>query len=83
METKPFSDELREYIGLARRWAWLLILVTLLAGVSTFLFSKRMTPVYQASTTLLINEAPSTRTTDYSSILTSERLARTYSEILV
>lgn len=82
MESKPFSDELRHYIGLVWRWVWLLILATILAGVSAYFVSKRMTPVYQASTTLLINEAPSTKTTDYSSILTSERLAQTYSEML-
>ncbi len=82
MESKPFSDELRHYIGLIWRWVWLLILATLLAGISAYFVSKRMTPVYQASTTLLINEAPSTRSTDYTSILTSERLARTYSEML-
>jgi len=82
MESKPFSDELRHYIGLVWRWVWLLILATILAGVSAYFVSKRMTPIYQASTTLLINEAPSTKTTDYSSILTSERLAQTYSEML-
>jgi polysaccharide biosynthesis transport protein len=82
MESKPFSDELRHYFGLIWRWVWLLILATLLAGLSAYFVSKRMTPVYQASTTLLINEAPSTRSADYTSILTSERLARTYSEML-
>lgn len=82
MESKPFSDELRHYIGLVWRWIWLLILATLLAGVSAFFVSKRMTPIYSASTTLLINEAPSTKSTDYSSILTSERLAQTYSEMM-
>ncbi|NMC14047.1 MAG: polysaccharide biosynthesis tyrosine autokinase [Chloroflexi bacterium] len=82
MDEKPFSDELRQYIGLIWRWLWILIFATILAGILAFFISKRMTPVYQASTTLLINEAPSNRATDYSSILTSERLARTYSEML-
>ncbi len=82
MESEHFSDELRHYFGLIWRWVWLLILATVLAGVSAYFVSKRMTPVYQASTTLLINEAPSTRSADYTSILTSERLARTYSEML-
>jgi len=65
------------------RWFWLLILASVLAAVTAFIVSKRTTPVYQASTTLLINEAPATRGADYSSILTSERLARTYTEMLV
>jgi capsular exopolysaccharide synthesis family protein len=41
------------------------------------------TPVYQATTDLLINEAPSEGTSDYTAILTSERLARTYAQMLV
>jgi non-specific protein-tyrosine kinase len=64
------------------RWYWLLILAAMLAAVTAFLVSKRMTPVYQASTKLLVNEAPTARNADYNSILTSERLARTYSEML-
>ena len=59
METRSFSDDLRRYIGLLRHWAWLLILFTLLAGGIAYFLTKRMTPIYQASTTILINEAPS------------------------
>lgn len=66
-----------------RRWAWLLILATILAGGAAYLISKRTTPVYQAVTTILINEAPANRNTDYTSIITSERLAQTYSQLMV
>ncbi|MBE9506745.1 MAG: polysaccharide biosynthesis tyrosine autokinase [Chloroflexi bacterium] len=41
-----------------------------------------MTPVYSASVTLLVHQAPTTGTSDYTAIRTSELLARTYSEIL-
>ena len=74
--------DLRRYLVLFRRWAWLLLLVSILAGVITFAANKLMTPMYQASTTLLINEARPTNTTDYNAILTSERLARTYADLL-
>ncbi|MDD5468999.1 MAG: polysaccharide biosynthesis tyrosine autokinase [Anaerolineales bacterium] len=82
VETQTFSDEFRRYFALLRQWAWLLTLAAVLCGVVAYLISRRMTPIYQASTTLLINEAPSNRSADYTSILTSERLARTYSEML-
>jgi capsular polysaccharide biosynthesis protein len=40
-------------------------------------------PIYQASTTLLINEAPNTNAgTDYNSVLASERIAQTYAQLL-
>jgi non-specific protein-tyrosine kinase len=76
------SIDIRQYIALFWQWAWLIALATLLAGLTAFLISQRMTPVYSASTTLYINEAPSTKATDYNSIITSERISGTYSKML-
>ncbi len=75
--------DIRQYLGLIWQWAWLIILITILAGVIAFFVSQQITPIYQASTTLLVNEAPSTRTTDYTSVLASERLTRTYAEMML
>lgn len=76
--------DLRQYIALFLQWWWLIAVATLLAGTVAFFVSRQMAPVYQASTTVLINEAPSiSKTTDYTSIMTSERLAKTYSEMMV
>ncbi len=80
--TTTFSDDLRRYIALAWHWAWLLILAALLAGGASYYVSKRTTPVYQAVSTVLINEAPTTMTTDYSSIMTSQQLAQTYAQLM-
>ncbi|HWQ84425.1 MAG TPA: polysaccharide biosynthesis tyrosine autokinase [Anaerolineales bacterium] len=82
MDNSSFSDDLRRYIGLLWHWAWLLALVTVLAAGAVYLISRSLTPVYEASTTLLINEAQSNQTTDYTAILTSERLARTYAAMM-
>jgi len=57
------------------------VLLTLLGGGIAFVVSQNQTPIYRASATLMISEA-SGPMTDYTSILTSERLARTYSELL-
>ncbi len=83
MENQSFTEELRRYLDLLWRWAWLLALVTLVAGTSAYFISRRLTPVYQATARVLVNEAPNSRSTDYASVLTSERLARTYAELLV
>jgi non-specific protein-tyrosine kinase len=48
--------ELRQYWELLRKWLWLIILTTLVAGVSAFVISIRQTPVYQASTRLLVTQ---------------------------
>lgn len=75
--------ELKRYAALLWRWAWLIVIGTILAGGAAFGVSRYTTPIYQASTTLLINQAPaSSASFDYNTILTSERLARTYAEWL-
>ena len=83
MEEQSTSLDLWRYIGMLRRWLWLLVLATLLAAVTAFVVSRMETPVYQTSTRLLINEAPNTRVgTDYNTVLVSERVAKTYAELL-
>jgi polysaccharide biosynthesis transport protein len=78
------ENELKKYGTILWHWAWLLVLGTLLGAGIAFVSSRLTTPVYSASTTLLVNEAPSSgKTADYTSILTSERLARTYSEMMI
>jgi non-specific protein-tyrosine kinase len=74
--------DLRQYARILWRWAWLMILCAVLAGAAAFFVSRATTPIYQATTTLLINQAPDARSTDYTDLLTSERLASTYSEML-
>ncbi|NTW45063.1 MAG: protein tyrosine kinase, partial [Anaerolineaceae bacterium] len=76
------SIDIRQYLALFWQWAWLIALATVLAGLAAFLISQRMTPIYSASTTLYINEAPSSKATDYNSIITSERISGTYSKML-
>ena len=82
IENPTFSDDLRRYLALGWRWAWLLVLAAVLSAAAAYLVSKRMTPVYQATTTLLISQPTNSQTTDYNSILTSERLASTYAEMI-
>jgi polysaccharide biosynthesis transport protein len=43
------------FILLARKWAWLVLLGVIVCSSATLLVSKRMHPVYQASTTLIIS----------------------------
>lgn len=77
------ENELKRYTTVLWHWAWLIVLGTVLGAGMAYLSSRLTTPVYAASTTLLVNEAPSDgKTADYSAILTSERLARTYSEMM-
>lgn len=74
--------DVRQYLWLIWRWTWLLLLCAALAAGAAYLFSRYQTPVYQSSTTILVNEASAKSTTDYQTVLTSERLTRTYAELL-
>ena len=76
--------EIRQYATLLRKWSWLIILMIVVAGITAYVVSKSSTPVYQASATLMVNQATSpTSAAAYNDILTSERLARTYANLLV
>ena len=75
--------DLREYFAVLWHWAWLIILVALVAAGGAYYFSSRMTPYYRATTTVLVNEAPGTRSMDMSSVALSERLTSTYSKMIV
>lgn len=68
--------------SILRRWGWLLILGAVVAGVAGFLISHRTVPVYRTSTQLLVNQVQNPGLAGYNDLLASERLAKTYSELL-
>jgi capsular exopolysaccharide synthesis family protein len=75
--------ELGRYIRLLLRWFWLIPLIALIAGAAAYVVNLRAIPIYESSTTLLINQTSSDSTTiDFNSLRTSEGLARTYVTLL-
>ena len=74
--------ELKYYLSVLWKWLWLLILASLLSGVVSMIVSQQMEPVYRASVTLLVSPAGGSSSLNYSSLLTSERVAKTYAELL-
>jgi capsular exopolysaccharide synthesis family protein len=79
----PDTPEFRQILALLWRWVWLILLTGLAAGIIGLVVSLLMTPVYQASTTVLVNEAPAVLADSYSAVLASDRLTRTYAEMIV
>lgn len=76
--------DIRTYWDLFRRWAWLIALCAILAATAAYAFSVRQTPIYRASTRLLVgqNSTSTNSSVAYTDILLSERLTRTYAQIL-
>lgn len=73
--------DLKVYARVLWHWSWLIILCTVLAGGAAYVVSILSVPVYQAATTLLIDEARNPNAS-YQDLLTSERIARTYAELM-
>src|SRR5690606_26220442 len=75
------SLELNQYLRLLRKWLWLILLASFVAGGLAFVFNVRRPPVYQAQTTVAIGrfiEAPNPNSTD---IRTGIDLAQTYAQL--
>jgi capsular exopolysaccharide synthesis family protein len=82
MEHFSTSRNLNYYLILLRHWIWLLALTSFVSAAVAYFFTARVAPVYEASTTLLISEAPTTSSDDYSALRANERLALTYAELM-
>ena len=73
--------ELKQYLLIVRRWVWLLILGLILGASGGFFGSNYQTPVYQASTRLLVMRAPQEKTSDYT-YLSDQQLIQTYIQLV-
>jgi capsular exopolysaccharide synthesis family protein len=73
--------EIKQYLLIARRWAWLLALGFVLGGAGAYLYSAFQPRVYQTSTKMLVIRAPQGQNTDLS-YLASQQLAQTFIQLL-
>lgn len=65
-----------------RRWWWLILGCTLLAGVTAYLVIKSMDPMYEATATLLVTPGQDSGSNEFNTLVAGERLALTYIEML-
>lgn len=75
--------DLLKYGYLLWQWAWMIILVGVLAGSAAYIFSIYTTPIYETTTRLLVSDPPATRAIDYSAMVTGQTMAQTYSKLLI
>ena len=74
--------ELRQYIQIARRWAWLLVLGLVLGAVAGYFISSTQTPVYRSSTKIMVTGSPEQANAYYYSYYADQQLAQTYIQLL-
>ncbi len=73
--------ELKQYLEMLRRWAWLLILGLVLGAAGGYVGSRLQTPIYQANTRIMAMRASQGTTSDLT-ILNDQQLAQTYIQLL-
>ncbi|MCX5998748.1 MAG: polysaccharide biosynthesis tyrosine autokinase [Chloroflexi bacterium] len=49
--------EIQRYWAIVRKWLWLIVLGTLVAGGVSYVLSHRMEPVYRATATIVVHES--------------------------
>jgi non-specific protein-tyrosine kinase len=81
--SNSFAREIHRIPVIIKHWGWLLILGPLVAGIIAFSVSQIIPPTFEASSLILVVQSPSERNAEYNAVLTSERLARTYSQLLL
>ncbi|MEA3337829.1 MAG: polysaccharide biosynthesis tyrosine autokinase [Chloroflexota bacterium] len=74
--------ELRRIGQILWKWLWLIILGAVLAGGTAYVISMRSTPIYRASTQILIQQNSNPAAPQWTDVLTSERLAANYAQLL-
>jgi tyrosine-protein kinase len=70
--------ELRQYLTLFRKWAWLIILVTVIAAGSAYYYSRRIPPTYRAETTVLVGQLQQNPSTNPNDLYAASNLAQAY-----
>lgn len=73
--------ELRQYLQIARRWAWLLVLGLIIGAGVGYYSSSRQTPVYRSSTKVMVSQSPENTNINYG-IYYDQQLAQTYIQLL-
>ncbi len=71
-----------EYGKILRRWWWMPLIGLLVFGAAGYGVSTRIAPTYQASSRIFVNQVQSPGPSSYNDVLTSEKLAITYTQLL-
>lgn len=73
--------ELRQYLQIARRWAWLLVLGLSAGAWLGYFYSSRQTPIYQSSTKVMVSQSQDSTSTYYDPYY-DQQLAQNYIQII-
>ncbi len=69
--------ELRRYLDMFRHWLWFIVLGLVVGAAAGYFYSIRQTPIYQASTKVLILRPPQQTSSD-TTYLSDQQMLQTY-----
>ncbi len=73
--------DIRFYLGLLRRWWWVLVVGALVAGTTALLVSRSMTPIYVAYAKIFVQSGRAYQPS-VNDIQVSQQLARAYGDLI-
>ena len=80
-DQQEMTIDIKKYFYLFLHWAWLIVLVAIIAAASAFFISQQQTPVYRATTKVMV-DVPAGSMTEWTAITLAERLSTTYAEMM-
>ena len=83
LEERSTSELFSQYSSLFLQWAWLLVLLAILAGGTAYFVSNRQTRTYNASTQVMVNAAPASLTNPYGTSSGGQQLGATYAKMMI
>jgi succinoglycan biosynthesis transport protein ExoP len=75
--------ELREYWNIFKRWWWLMVACVVVAGGSSYIGTRGMPRIYQATTTVMVGQTLQQANPTSSDFYISQQLAQTYAQMIV
>lgn len=74
--------EIRQYLNMLKRWAWLIALVVVLGVAAGWVYSRYQAPVYRSSTMILIMNAPEDGGSNFLNV-SDKQAAQTFSQLII
>jgi polysaccharide biosynthesis transport protein len=74
--------DLSRYLRAQRRWAWMLIVLPVIAAVTSIVVALALPPVYVAQVSMLVRPAQPLASSDPTVAITTDQVNRTYARLL-
>jgi succinoglycan biosynthesis transport protein ExoP len=74
--------ELRQYFDVIKKWWWLVAACVLVASVSSYLGTRQMPRIYQATTTLMVGQTLEQANPNSQDLWLGQQLAQTYARMV-